>query len=229
VPPVRWYPGYVQTYLERDVRQLKQVENLTLFKTFMQMCAGRIGQVLNLTSLGNDVGVSDATVRRWITLLEASYIVFVLRPHHNNLNKRLIKSPKLYFYDTGLASFLLNIDENSIAQHHLRGGLFENLLIGDFYKRFYNQGKIPPLYFWRDRTGHEIDLLMDRGIGAQPIEIKAGRTISHSFFKNVRYWAELAGADEKESVVIYAGDENQKRSAGRVVSWKDVDDISITF
>ncbi len=229
VPPARWYPGYVQTYLERDVRQLKQVENLTTFKTFMQMCAGRIGQVLNFTSLGNDVGVSDVTVRRWITLLEASYIVFVLRPHHNNLNKRLIKSPKLYFYDTGLASFLLNIDENSIAQHHLRGGLFENLIISDFYKRFYNHGKIPSLYFWRDRTGHEIDLLMDKGATAQPIEIKASRTISHSFFKNVHYWAELAGADEKESAVIYAGDENQRRSAGKVVSWKDVDDISITL
>lgn len=225
VPAERWYASYIQTYLERDVRQLKQVENLDLFRTFVQLCAARIGQVLNLTSLGNDCGVSDATARRWISLLEASYLIVLLRPYHTNFNKRLIKSPKFYFVDTGLACSLLNIQQDQINEHYLRGGLFENMIIVEFFKNYYNQGKVPHLYFWRDQAGHEVDLLVDKGTVTYPVEIKASRTISHSFFANVDYWSTLANAEKKQSLIVYAGDQEQKRSAGHVISWKDVDDV----
>jgi predicted AAA+ superfamily ATPase len=222
----RWYQNYIQTYLERDVRQLKQVDDLQLFRTFVQLCAGRVGQLLNLASLGNDCGVSDTTARRWISLLEASYIIFLLQPYHKNFNKRITKSPKLYFVDTGLACSLLNIPEDSIADHYLRGGLFENMMIVDFYKRFYNQGSVPHLYFWRDQT-HEIDLILDRGTSICPIEIKSGRTISQSFFSNVQYLAQLAALNPKDNAIIYTGDEHQKRSAGQVIGWRDIDLIGI--
>lgn len=224
--PDRWYQNYIQTYLERDVRQLKQVEDLQLFRTFVQLCAGRVGQLLNLASLGNDCGVSDTTARRWIALLEASYIIFLLQPYHKNFNKRITKSPKLYFVDTGLACSLLNIQENSINDHYLRGGLFENMIIVDFYKRFYNEGAVPHLYFWRDQT-HEIDLLIDRGISICPIEIKSSRTISQSFFGNVHYLSQLAALNPKDNVIIYTGDEHQKRSTGQVIGWRDIDSVLI--
>jgi predicted AAA+ superfamily ATPase len=170
--------------------------------------------------------VSDTTARRWISLLEASYIIFLLQPYHKNFNKRITKSPKLYFVDTGLACSLLNIPEDSIADHYLRGGLFENMMIVDFYKRFYNQGSVPHLYFWRDQT-HEIDLILDRGTSICPIEIKSGRTISQSFFSNVQYLAQLAALNPKDNAIIYTGDEHQKRSAGQVIGWRDIDLIGI--
>lgn len=221
----QWYASYIQTYLERDVRQIKQVENLDTFKNFVRLCAGRVGQVLNLTSLGNDCGVSDATASRWISLLEASYLIVLLRPYHTNFNKRIIKSPKLYFVDTGLACSLLNIQHDQINEHYLRGGLFENMIIVEFFKQFYNQGKLPHLYFWRDQAGHEVDLLVDKGTFTYPVEIKASRTISQAFFANVDYWSALAGTQKKQSVIVYAGDEQQRRSAGHVISWKYVDDV----
>lgn len=227
VPVERWYASYIQTYLERDVRQLKQVENLDLFKTFVQLCAGRVGQVLNLTSLGNDCGISDTTARRWISLLEASYLIVLLRPYHINFNKRIIKSPKLYFVDTGLACSLLNIQHDQINEHYLRGGLFENMIIIEFFKQYYNQGKVAHLYFWRDQTGHEVDLLVDKGALTYPVEIKASRTISQSFFDNTTHWSTLADAEQKQAVIVYAGDQEQKRSAGHVVSWRDVDDVML--
>lgn len=225
IPSERWYPSYIQTYLERDVRQLQAVENLNLFQKFVQLCAGRIGQVLNYTALGNDCGISDMTVRRWLSILEASYIIFLLRPHHENFNKRLTKSPKIYFYDTGIVCSLLRISPEQVATHYLKGSLFENLIIADFYKQYYNKGIIPHIYFWRDQTGHEVDCLLDEGFVVKPIEIKAAQTISHSFFTNLSYWNDLAQADPKNSYLIYTGTEDQHRSKGTVLTWQHTEAV----
>ncbi len=227
VPADRWYRGYIHTYLERDVRQLRQVENLDLFQTFIQLCAGRIGQLLNLTSLANDCGISDNTARQWLSLLEASYIVFLLRPHYRSFSKRVTKSPKLFFYDTGLVCSLLKITPEILPMHPFKGNLFESLIISDLAKRYYNQGKDPGLYFWRDHTGHEIDCIIDKGQTLIPIEIKAAKTISPSFFDGLRFWNELAQADPENSMVIYAGDEDQKWSQGRVISWKSLSTVPL--
>lgn len=225
VPPQQWYLNYIQTYLERDVRQITNVENLSTFQTFVQLCAGRIGQVLNLTSLGNDCGISANTVRHWLSILEASYIVFLLKPHHKNFSKRLIKSPKLYFYDTGLACALLKISAEQVPTHYLKGGLFESLIIADILKQQYNKGLLPNVHFWRDQIGHEVDCIIETGSSTIPVEIKAGKTISNSFFSNIDYWKKLALADPSEGFLVYTGDENQKRSNGTVLSWRAIDTL----
>jgi len=191
----------------------------------VRLCAGRIGQILNLTSLGNDCGISHNTARSWLSLLEASYIVFLLQPHHNNFSKRLIKSPKLYFYDTGLACSLLKItDADQLANHYLRGGLFESLIVSDIIKTRYNAGKDPHVYFWRDSQGHEVDCLLEEGEQLIPLEIKAGYTISSNYFTGLTYWNVISKTESDNNFVIYAGDEVQKRSAGTVVGWSSVCD-----
>ena len=217
--PDRWYPSYIQTYIERDVRQLKNIPDLSLFQKFMQLCAGRTGQVLNLTSLGNDCGISSVTARAWLSILEASYIVFLLQPYHNNFNKRLIKSPKLYFYDTGVACSLLGIEsQEQFFRHYLRGGLVESLIISEFIKNFLNQGRIPRIYFWRDSQGHEIDCIVEKGNQLIPIEIKAGQTISSSYFSGLEYWHALTKEDS-QAYIIYAGSESLKTTYGTILSW----------
>lgn len=225
VPPDVWYPDYRQTYIERDIRQLTQVADLGIFQTFMQLCAGRIGQLLNLTALAQDCGISDMTAKRWIHLLEASYILFLLRPHHNNFGKRLTKSPKLYFYDTGLACSLLNISPEQLPMHPFKGALFESMVIADLMKQYFNQGKRPSLYFWRDHTGNEIDCLIEHGTDLIPIEIKAGQTLSNDFFKGLSFYNQLAGNDPASGYLIYAGTEQQKRSLGSVLSWDTIDQL----
>ncbi len=224
-PPDRWYENYIKTYIERDVRQLKQVQDLNLFQTFIGLCAGRTGQILNLSQLGNDCGISDKTVRQWISVLEASYIVHVLRPHYKNFSKRLIKSPKLYFYDTGLVCSLLKIKREQIALHYMRGHLFETFVISEILKGFYNRGSIPHLYYWRDLAGNEVDGLLEKGEQLVPIEMKAGKTISLSLFSELSYWNQLASIDPKNSFVVYTGNENQRWSKGNVTSWRNIDDI----
>ncbi len=220
-----WYASYINTYLERDVRQLAQVGDLSLFKKFIQLCAGRIGQLLNLTSLANDCGISDKTARSWISILEASYIVFLLHPHYKNFSKRLIKSPKLYFYDTGLACSLLRIKPDELVMHYLRGGLFETLMISELLKGYYNRGKVPNIYFWRDHTGNEIDCILDEGLILVPIEMKSGATINASFFKNLNYWNEISGNSPDRSYIVYAGDQRQHRSKGHILDWRSIDSI----
>lgn len=221
----KWYASYVNTYLERDVRQLSQVADLSLFRKFMQLCAGRIGQIVNLTSLANDCGISDKTARGWLSILEASYILYVLQPHHKNFSKRLVKSPKIYFYDTGLASYLLRIKPEQIGTHYLNGGLFETMIISDLFKSYYNRGVVPRIYFWRDRTGHEIDCILDEGVDLIPIEIKRGHTINQSFFKNLTFWNELSQTDPEKNYIVYGGDAKQSRSKGKVLGWRKTDDI----
>ncbi|KKQ33220.1 MAG: hypothetical protein US49_C0002G0115 [candidate division TM6 bacterium GW2011_GWF2_37_49] len=221
----RWYLNYLQTYVERDIRDIKQVTDLTLFQNFVQLCAGRIGQLLNLSSLANDCGIAVNTAKAWISLLEASYIVFTLYPHYKNFSKRLVKHPKLYFYDTGLACSLLKITSEQLPMHYLRGGLFESFVISELCKAFYNQGQRPPLYFWRDRSGAEIDCLIEQGTNLTPIEIKSSMTIGSDFFDGLSYWNNLAQQSPTKSYVIYAGDEAQERNKGNVISWKNIHKI----
>lgn len=220
-----WYPNYIRTYLEPDIRKIKNISDLNLFKKFMQLCAGRIGQPLNITSLANDCGISPITVNSWISLLEASYVIFLLKPYFKNFNKRLIKSPKLYFYDTGLACSLLGIDfVEQLHGHYLRGGLFESMVISEVLKEYYNAGKLPRVYYWRDKTGHEIDCLVD-GARLIPIEIKSGKTASLNFFEGLDYWTKLTQSNQNENIVVYAGDEDQIKSRGRILRWKSLNKI----
>ena len=218
IKPGNWYAQYTQSYLERDIRQLINVGDLGTFEKFLRLAAGRSGQILNMDSLANDAGVSAVTVKRWISLLAASYIVFLLKPHSRNFNKRLIKTPKLYFYDTGLLCYLMNIrSAEDLALHNQRGAIFETCMISEFCKSCFNMGVEPPLYYWRDSQGHEVDLLIEDGERLFPIEIKSGQTISSTMFEGLNYWRKLAGGDS--GMLIYGGLENHTRNGISVRSW----------
>lgn len=220
IHPVDFYPYYIQTYVERDVRMLKNIEDLNKFVRFIKLCAGRIGQLLNMSSLANDCGIAVSTAQAWISVLEASYIIYLLKPDHNNYSKQLIKSPKLYFYDTGLACSLLDIlDSKQLTSHFLRGGLFENLVINEFVKEFLNNGREPQLSFWRDKIGNEVDLLQTRNSKQYAYEIKSGATFSQDYFKGISYWAKLSEAEAEQCKVVYSGDKKLKTSKGDVVPW----------
>lgn len=226
IAPVLWHPNYVRTYIERDVRQMLNVDDLHTFQTFVSLCAGRTGQLLNLSSLANDCGVSPNTAKAWITVLEASYIVYLLRPHHKNFNKRVIKTPKLYFYDVGLAARLLGIEKKEqLRTHAYRGSLFETWAIGELLKKRYNAGQPSNLYFWRDRTGNEIDVIIDQGTRLLPVEIKSGETITESYFKGLYHWLKLAGREGGHPFVVYGGNKRQERSHVTVLPWREVTKI----
>jgi predicted AAA+ superfamily ATPase len=220
--PQELFPSYIQTYLERDVRQLINVENIRTFQMFMKLCAGRVGQLLNVADIATNCGISQRTAHQWLAVLEASYIIFLLKPHFNNFNKRIIKTPKLYFYDTGLVSSLLGIrSAQELASSHFRGPLFESLIVSDFYKQYYNLGLTPPLYFWRDHNGRiEVDLLVDRGTSLIPIEIKSGETIVRDFFEPIQKWSAMADHNPEDAYIIYGGESTQKRSTGTVIHWQ---------
>jgi predicted AAA+ superfamily ATPase len=227
INPVDLYPPYIHTYLERDVRDIRHVQDLALFQKFLGLCAGRIGQLLNVTSLSDDCGISEATTRAWLSLLQASYIIFLLQPYHATTRKRLIKSPKLYFVDTGLTCALLGIE--TLAQlhtHYARGNIFESFIISELYKQRYNRGLEPNLYFWRDQSGHEFDCISVSGGVPTPIEIKAAKTPSQNYFGGMSYWMDLFPQSPTKEIVIYGGDETQERTAGTLVSWKDVGNIA---
>lgn len=224
VVPREWAADYITTYLERDVRSIRNIENLTLFSKFIGLCAGRIGQLVDLTSLSNDCGVSVTTVKSWLSLLETSYIIFTLQPHYKNFSKRLVKTPKLYFYDTGLACALLEIDSpKHLATHYLRGGIFESFVLSEIMKKFYNQKRNPSLYFWRDKLGLELDGLIDRGGDLFPLEIKAGHTIGDNFFTNLLAWNKISNTLPEINSIIYAGDDSQPRSKGYIYSWRNLE------
>ncbi|MFH0726486.1 MAG: ATP-binding protein [Pseudomonadota bacterium] len=212
--PTRAMGDYFETYVQRDLRQLISLKDIGLFEKFVRLCAGRVGQILNLQSLGNDVGVSHSTIRSWITLLEASYIVFLLQPWHANISKRLIKSPKLYFYDVGLAAFLLGLEtESHVSRDPLRGNLFENMVVIEALKYRYNLGKRSNLFFYRSSNGNEVDLIMESGRDVIAIEIKAGETINPDFFKGLRNFKKALGDQRRiYSGILYGGNEVQRRS-----------------
>lgn len=220
ITPTDYYPYYIQTYVERDVRLMKNIGDLSKFIRFIKLCAGRIGQLLNLSGLANECGISVSTATAWMSLLEASYIAYLLKPDHNNYAKRLVKSPKLYFHDTGLACSLLDIKSaEQVSTHFLRGGLFENLVINEFIKESLNKGEEPNLTFWRDSTGNEIDLLQTIAGKQNAYEIKSGATYTSDYFKGISKWAKLSGAAPEQCFAIYAGDKSMKTSYGEVMSW----------
>lgn len=223
VLPKDLYANYVRTYIERDVRLLKNIHDLTAFHTFLKLCAHRTGQLLNLSSLATDCGITHNTAKAWISLLETSYIVFLLQPHHKNFKKRLVKMPKMYFYDTGLAAYLADIEDKQHLLHHpLRGPLFESFVVSDLLKARFNAGERSNLYFWRDKNGHEVDCLIERSEGAVLVEIKSGKTVTEDFFSNLLYYQKLAGRGYVDSYVVYGGDQEQKRSCAQVVPWNKI-------
>lgn len=219
--PHQWFANYLATYVERDVRQISQIRDLSLFQRFVKLCAGRCGQLLNLTSLANDCGISHTTARTWLSVLEAGYIVFLLPPHHRNFGKRLVKMPKLYFYDTGLASYLLGIQNpDQLSTHAQRGALFEAFVVAEFLKRRLNEGLPSNLYFWRNNTGDEIDLLIEHGSELQPIEIKSGQTFTADFLKPLLKWMKIADASVRAPLLVYGGDEALRIRDIDVMSWR---------
>lgn len=222
IEPMEYYPSYMQTYIERDVRQLANLGDLKLFQKFVQLCAGRVGQQLKIDTLAADCGISFHTARAWLSILEASYIIFLLEPHYKSFSKRLTRSPKLYFFDTGLACSLLRITSVELLEMHpLRGPLFECLIITDFYKQYCNAGLRPSLYFWRDQNGrHEVDCILDEGITLYPVEIKSGQTIGSDFFDELTYWSELAEIDPSQNYIVYGGKLRQPRSRGTIIGWQ---------
>lgn len=228
--PLQWYAGYVTTYLERDVRQLINVRDLALFQRFIRLCAGRTGQLLNLSSMANDCGITHNTAKAWISILEASYILFLLPPHHRNFNKRLVKTPKLYFYDTGLAAWLMGVQSaDQLAIHPQRGALFETWVVGELLKGRYNRSLPSHLFFWRDNTGNEVDIIIDQGVTLVPLEIKSGQTINADYFTGLRKWLTWAGAEAGKPYLVYGGDESQQRKDGDVVPWREVAGIAETL
>ena len=226
IAPTDFYPAYIQTYVERDVRQIKNIGDSNAFIQFTRLCAGRIGQLLNHTSLANDAGISPNTAKAWLSILESSYILYRLQPYHRNFSKRQIKSPKLYFVDTGVACSLLGIrDVNQVNSHYLKGALFENLIINEFVKRNLHRGENRQPYFWQDHNGKEVDCLLVDGEKITPVEIKAGKTMSSSYFDNLKYWWPLAGLPEDQGYVVYGGEQSMQTSAGELISWRQLERI----
>jgi predicted AAA+ superfamily ATPase len=228
VPVRAWLSAYVTAYIERDVRQLIKIQDLETFQRFVRLCAGRTGQLRNLSSLATECGITHNTAKAWISVLEASYVVFLLRPHHANLNKRLVKSPKLYFYDVGLASWLLGIQTPAqIETHPLRGNIFETFIVSELMKSFFNRGERPPLYFWRDSHGNEVDVIVEQGHRLMPIEIKSGRTVTREFFAGLEKWNALAGDSVIQPTLIYGGEESFSHKGIQVRGWRDAGAVPV--
>lgn len=222
IVPSMFYPSYIQTYTERDIRQIINVSNLHLFQKFMRLAAGRIGQLLNYNSLAVELGVDPKTIKSWFASLEASFVVFFLQPHHKNFSKRLVKTPKLYFYDTGLACSLLGIrTPQDVQQHWAKGSLFESMVLADLAKNYFNRAQMPPLYFWRDNTGNELDCLIDEGTSQKNVEIKSGTTVTSGYFKGLNYYNALSNMPAASSFLIYGGKNNSRWKEGTVLSWKN--------
>lgn len=219
IDPTDYYPSYINTYIERDVRQILNVTNLTRFTRFLRLCAGRIGQLLNKSSLAVEAGITIPTVDSWLSVLEASYITYCLEPNYKNYNKRIVKSPKLYFYDTGLACSLLGLTSpEQVSTHYMRGELFENLVITQFIKNSFNKGVIPDLTFWRDSTGLEVDLINTLGQNLYAYEIKSGSTFNQSYFDGLKKWSRISDTPPDRLAVIYGGESSLQTSSGKVIS-----------
>ncbi|MCD4824176.1 MAG: ATP-binding protein [Phycisphaerae bacterium] len=220
--PQDWLRNYYQAYIERDVRELLNVGDIETFGRFVRLCAGRCSQLLNLSSLAGDCGISHRTAQRWLGVLEASFLITLLRPHHGNFNKRLVKSPKLYFLDTGLLCYLLRIrSPEDLRLHASRGAVFESWAISEIIKNYYHRGLEPDVYFWRDSAGHEVDLVIEQGKTLIPVEIKSGETFASDFLKGLDYWRGLAGQENAPAAVVYGGDTSYFRKDVAVMSWRN--------
>lgn len=227
---IDYYDQYIATYAERDLKQISNIANLSLFRKFFALLAGRIGQLVNLTTLANDTGVSITTIENWISILEASYLVFRLQPHYKNFGKRYIKSPKIYFTDTGLACRLLRIfSAEELKTHYLIGGLFENLIVMEVIKHFAHQGSRANVFFFRDSNGQEVDLIIDYGMKQIPIEIKSSGTFNQNFLNGITYWQKLT-AKSKETTkqpgfIIYSGKQAYQSQDYSLLEWSNLDKL----
>jgi len=221
-----YYPSYIQTYIERDVRSIKNIGDLAVFQRFVRLCAGRTGQLLNLSSISNELGINYKTVSSWISVLEASFIVFLLKPHYKNFNKRIVKQPKLYFFDTGLLCSLLDIQSfDQLRSHYLRGNIFETFIVAEYIKQRFHSGNRTNAFFWRNSTGHEIDMLIDEGDTFRAVEIKSGETLADNFFKGLRYFRKISGLPQENCYLIYGGTKDYARESGHVLGWRDMQGI----
>ena len=222
VSPQDWFANYMATYIERDVRQLTAVRDLAQFQMFVKMCAARTGQLLNLASLGADCGINAVTAKQWLGVLEASYVVMLLRPHHQNFGKRLVKSPKLYFVDAALAAWLIGLrDAATLEIHPARGALFETWVVSELYKNSLNQGNSSPLFFWRDSNGHEVDVVVETPLGLRPIEIKSGSTFATDWLSGLQKWRKLSNEVQQTPQLVYGGDESYERGGAMVWGWRE--------
>lgn len=218
---------YLSTYVERDIRSLINIKDYLLFERFLKVCASRTGQLLNMTSIGNDCGLSHNTVNNWLSLLEASFILYRVPPHFRNYSKRLIKAPKLFFYDVGFAAYLLGVErKEQLVNHPLKGALFETLVMGELLKARYNAVKGNNLYFFRDNSGHEVDCLLDQGSYCVPIEIKSSQTINENFFANLKFYNGLQ-QNAAKPILIYGGNESYARESAEVVSYRELHNIGV--
>ncbi|MEM6396803.1 MAG: ATP-binding protein [Bacteroidota bacterium] len=228
IEPEWFFQDYLATYVERDVRQIKNIGNLNLFSRFIAICASQIGQPINYSNLANAVGINLRTVNSWLSILETSYIVYRLSPYHKNFKKRITKTAKLYFFDTGLACSLLRIPGvEALDKYYQRGSIFENFIINEVLKTRYNAGKRPDLYFWQDHKKNEIDLIIDKGIELQPIEIKSSSTFRSDYFKNIRKFASISDMPLKTPAVIYGGDNNWESEDGILLSWRNLSELDL--
>lgn len=228
INPTLVYKNYVQTYLERDVRRITRVSDLVQFQRFLQLCATRIGSEFVASNIANELGISYHTVQSWLSVLEVSYIVFRLQPYFENFGKRIIKSPKLYFTDVGLASYLLGIENTmQITRDPLKGSLFENLVVLDFYKQLLNQGKVARIYFYRDRSQYEVDLIWQNGRALIPIEIKYGQTYKADFTKGLTYFKNIAKDRVSQGYVIYTGEGSiqDAKSEWRLLNYRNIESV----
>jgi uncharacterized protein len=223
IRPEVFYKNYIATYVEKDVRQIKKITSLDDFMKCMKILAGRTGQELNLSAIAEECGVSHNTVKEWISVLEASFLLIRIRPFHKNYNKRIVKNPKIYFTDTGLVCNLLGIRKPAeIDYHFLKGSIFETLIVGESMKYSFNYGEQLQLYYWRDNHKKEIDLIIDSGTDHFGIEIKSSKTIRENYFDGLRYWGRLSGSKPSSLFLIYGGEENVLRNNMNVVSWKSI-------
>lgn len=223
IAPSEFFPSYIQTYVERDVRTARNVGDLSTFMRFLRLCAARVGQLLNIQSLANECGVNVQTANAWISVLESSYVLFLLRPYYCNFGKRQVKSPKLYFFDTGLVASLVGMtDPQQMNLHYLRGGLFENMVVMEMVKRCYAKGLEPQMYFWRDTNQNEVDLLVEEGTQLFAYEIKSGATVQPDFFKGLNRFAEMSGLPTSQLNVVYGGDESLHLSSASCLSWREL-------
>ncbi len=224
--PTHWYDNYIRTYVERDVRQLINVRDLHTFQRFVRICAAHTGQLVNLSSLANDCGINHVTAKAWLSVLEASYLITLLFPHFNNFNKRLVKSPKLYFLDTGLAASLLGIQTaQQLSLHPQRGALFETWVVSELLKSRFNQALSSNLYFWRDHIGNEVDILIEQSNRLIPIEVKSGQTFASDFLKGLNHWLTLAGKSAGKAWLVYGGSQKQTRQNVQIIPWKNIGDM----
>lgn len=225
IEPAIFYSNYLQTYVEKDISELLNVRDMKLFRTFIGLCAGRAGQLLNYSALANECDIAANTAKAWLSLLESSYITFTLQPYHDNFNKRLIKSPKLYFYDTGFLTYLLGIKSNDeLSIDRLKGHIFENLIVSEYHKRNLHTYKNGEYHFWQDSHGHEVDMLTKENKGFSLFEVKATQTVTSELFKEMDRFEALASPAKVSKTLIYGGPENEKRTKYSVLSWRNISD-----